>query len=185
MKKSLMCLAAVLTLSAVGPSFASDPLPKRPDSICVRPTVPAAVAKMYQDVKFPLGEIEAPPVSCHDQKAKFKVGYHFKLFVGTGTDWPDAVCRVDYLHKPEEITAACWNACIEQKKDCIQKFATGDKKRKKLCDLQLLACKDVNDLKHFPKVITSISEKYCKKAAPPFPQVTPVQAQPPESSSYF
>jgi hypothetical protein len=185
MKKNLMCLTAVYALFAAGPSLASEPLPPEDASICVQPRVPKAVTDKFGDVKFPLGGVQAPIVSCHNNKAKFKAGYHFKLFIGPGTDWPDAVCRVDYAHTITEITNACWNACIEQKKECYQKFAKKDKKLEKLCDMQMLACKDVNDYKKFPEIITSISENYCKKAAPPFPQVTPIQSQPAESSGYF
>ncbi|MFY1824422.1 hypothetical protein ACN47A_00770 [Myxococcus fulvus] len=187
MKKSLLCLSAVLTLSVAAPSFASEPPPKSkgPDSICVLPSVPASVAKKSLNTKYPVGGIKAPAVSCHDNKGKHKVGYHFKLYVGRGTDWPDAVCRVDYLNKPEELTAACWNACIEQKKSCYSGFAKANADRETLCDNQLLACKEVNDLKKNPQDIKSIHKKYCNVPAPPFPQVAPVQSLHPETSGDF
>ncbi|PTL76554.1 hypothetical protein [Vitiosangium sp. GDMCC 1.1324] len=137
--------------------------PKSAASICIKPTVPESVAKKWRDVQFPLGGLDAPIVSCHDNKEKFKVGYHFKLFVGPGTDFPDAVCRIDYLHKPEELQNACWNACIEQKKLCDKSFTAKNKADSKtLCDAQLLACKNVNDRSRFPIVINDLNDKLCK-----------------------
>ncbi|MBN8471753.1 hypothetical protein JYJ95_35040 [Corallococcus exiguus] len=186
MKKSLMSLSTVFALSFAAPTFASEPPPKskRPDSICVLPSVPATVAKKSPNTKYPLGGINAPAVSCHDNKGKHAAGYHFKLYVGKGTDWPDAVARLDYLHKPEELTAACWNACIEQKKSCSSGFAKANADRQKLCEIQLQACKGVNDVKKNPADINSTSKKYCKTAAPPFPQVSPVQKEPSDNDDH-
>ncbi|RVD80822.1 uncharacterized protein DFL_008711 [Arthrobotrys flagrans] len=143
------------------------------DTLCKIPAVPQDVVKntKWKNVKFPVGGVKAPAVSCHNDKGKHKAGYHFKLYVGPGTAWPNAVCRVDYLHKPTEIQAACWNACIEQKKDCVKSPAVKKLANyQDLCEAQLLACKDANTYSLFKAAIDKINDGYCKDPAPPFPK---------------
>ncbi|KAK6349046.1 hypothetical protein TWF730_009806 [Orbilia blumenaviensis] len=159
--------------------------PKLPDTLCVMPGVPQPVAKQYKGAKYPLGGIKAPAVSCHNDKAKHKAGYHFKLFVGKGTDWPDAVCRIDYAHRASEVTAACWNACIEQRKSCYTGYAQDEPAKKKECDFQQLACLDVNDYKKNLADIGAIDAKYCFKPGPPYPVITkPLTEDPPHNEGY-
>lgn len=155
MKKSLMCLTAVFAFSVANPSFASEPSPESAASLCALPHVPVDVAKKWPGARFPVGGLEAPSVSCHDDKAKFKAGYHFKLFVSPGSGH-----RIDYLHKPAELQAACWNACIEQQKTCIQQFAKSDAAKKGLCDTQLQACKAINN-NELSAFLKEASEKRC------------------------
>ncbi|KAF3099962.1 hypothetical protein TWF102_005379 [Orbilia oligospora] len=150
-----------------------DKGPDLDDSLCSKPTIPAEVVKntKWKNIKFPVGDVKAPAVSCHNRKSKYDAGYHFKLFVGPGTAWPDAVCRKDYTRKTTEIQAACSNACIEQKKSCtssskVRKIAD----YKALCEAQLIACQAINSLKVLPKYIELIKEDYCKKPSPPFPK---------------
>ncbi|MDC0719200.1 hypothetical protein [Nannocystis bainbridge] len=166
-------------LHAPEPARASAEAPQgnQPGSLCIMPGVSASVAKANPGTQYPLGGMRPPAVSCHDNKGKHAVGYHFKLYVGPGTDWPDAVCRVDYLHKPEELTSACWNACIEQKKACYAKFS--GKKGKQQCDEQLIACKAVNDSKKHPAILQERSNSFCKQPAPPFPQPPALTVTPP------
>ncbi|KAK6516626.1 hypothetical protein TWF506_006525 [Arthrobotrys conoides] len=160
------------------------------DSLCFRPMIPSIVLKntKWKSIKFPLGDVYAPAVSCHNRKDKFDANYHFKLYVGRGTKWPDAVCRTDYSHKPTEIQAACHNACTEQKKSCeaspkVQKLANYIE----LCKHQLDACKAINTLKLFPKQIQGINDDYCKKRSPPFPKPPKTGGKPQkgEDLSYY
>ncbi|KAF3316018.1 hypothetical protein TWF173_002798 [Orbilia oligospora] len=150
-----------------------DKGPDLDDSLCSKPMVPRDVVKntKWKNIKFPVGDVKAPAVSCHNRKSKYDAGYHFKLFVGPGTAWPDAVCRKEYTRKPTEIQAACSNACIEQKKSCtssskVRKIAD----YKALCEAQLVACQAINSLKVLPKYIELINKDYCKKPSPPFPK---------------
>jgi hypothetical protein len=90
---------------------------------------------------YPVGGVSAPFVGCHDDKNKVndagKVkNVRFKLFVS-----PDRGARIDYVwNKPNEIQAACKNACIEQEKACKEKYAKGDKVKALHCVAQEKAC---------------------------------------------
>lgn len=162
MKKNLMCLTAVFTLSVAVPSFASEPPPESSTaSICPMTKVTENTLKMKPNSSFPVGGIKAPKVSCHDNKEKFKAGYHFKLFVS-----PDRKQRIDYLHKPEEIQAACQNACIEQSKNCKETFAKGDKAKVAMCNAQLHDCMAAHNESH-SAVFKKISDTRCTKYGEP------------------
>ncbi|TQF10572.1 hypothetical protein FJV41_38700 [Myxococcus llanfairpwllgwyngyllgogerychwyrndrobwllllantysiliogogogochensis] len=162
MKKNLMCLTAVFTLSVAVPSFASEPPPESSAaSICPMTKVNENTLKLKPNNSFPVGGIKAPKVSCHDNKEKFKAGYHFKLFVS-----PDRKERIDYLHKPEEIQAACQNACIEQSKNCKETFAKGDKSKVAMCTAQLHDCMAAHNESH-SAVFKKISDTHCTKYGEP------------------
>ncbi|KAK6363126.1 hypothetical protein TWF730_000575 [Orbilia blumenaviensis] len=157
----------------------------QPDTLCAMPVLSSAVKKKWADAKYPLAGIKAPAVSCHDDKSKHKAGYHFKLYVGPNTPWPKADCRIDYVHKPEDIQSACWNACIEQRKDCLKSAAVKKmSKYTELCQAQHDACRDANDKSKAPAVIQKINDEYCKKPAPPFPKPGGKDADP-EDIDYF
>jgi len=116
----------------------------------------------------PLGGITPPTVNCHNDRGKFKAGYHFKLFVPASSN-----CRMDYLGKPQpgvsEIQAACWNACIEQWKSCRTGYAkcqswnkdSGcDSAKAAKCAKQQDSCKAANTVKDTK--IQSAFSTFCK-----------------------
>lgn len=113
--------------------------PPKADSgmFCVVPTASAAKGAP----SYPLGGVSAPVVGCHDDNAaikKSKDKIRFKLFVS-----PDRKARIDYVwDKPNEIQAACKNACIAQGKECKQRYAKGDKAKSSDCVAQHKACVD-------------------------------------------
>ncbi|KAK6528513.1 hypothetical protein TWF281_009754 [Arthrobotrys megalospora] len=153
-------------------------------TICVVPKVPGSVSKKWPDVKFPLGGIYAPPVGCHDDKTKFKDGNPFKLFVGPGTNWPKAACPTDYTSDPTDVQKACWNSCLEQRKDCEKSFKPKVAALKTtLCDAQLIACKAVNDRK-INKGFDNAVKKNCKKYGDKIGG-KPATQDPPPNDAYF
>ncbi|KAF3910756.1 hypothetical protein ABW20_dc0100282 [Dactylellina cionopaga] len=152
--------------SDVPPAETSTP----PDTICQMPQVPKGDKTKWKGITYPLGGVGWPSVNCHHDKTKFKQGYHFELYAN-----PDAQCRRDYKQTTTEIQAACWNACIEQSKVCITKYASKKVCKGKMCwqttvlkqqcTSQLQACKDAN--KASSSVIVNANKNLCKKWGKP------------------
>ncbi|EPS41448.1 hypothetical protein H072_4640 [Dactylellina haptotyla CBS 200.50] len=139
------------------------------DTICVIPTINDDIRSLlrgYPSLQLPLGDQKAPAVSCHDKESKWKVGYHIKLWVPE-----DSPCRQEYTDSAPEIKSACANACTEQRKACVAKFAakkwcsgrkcidTPDLKR--ACEMQETLCKDAN--KEDSDGIKALAKKVCNK----------------------
>ncbi|EPS41022.1 hypothetical protein H072_5095 [Dactylellina haptotyla CBS 200.50] len=144
-----------------------------PNTVCTLPQAAAADLKKWKGMVFPLGGVWAPAVNCHDDKSKYKDGYHFKLFADEG-----ASCRIDYKHTTDEISTACMNACIEQSKACKTKYAA-----KKYCSggtcwetsvlvtqcqTQLDACKAANkpENANIAKANSDLCTSWSKKSKP-------------------
>lgn len=148
------------------PEEPEQPGDEEPPTICILPQVPSSDSEKYKGITYPLGGIKAPSVSCHNDEAKFKAGFHFKLFAK-----PGAECRIDYKRTTKEIQAACWNACIEQSKVCKTTYASKKVCKDKVCwetsvlatqcETQLKACKDANTEK--AEVIVKADKEWCKK----------------------
>lgn len=139
-----MKILLAASLFAVSLAYAqpadSGPPPESPPKaaagmFCVMPTASAAKGAP----SYPLGGLSAPVVGCHDDPAvikKSKDKIRFKLFVS-----PDRKTRIDYVwDKPNEIQAACKNACIEQGELCKEAYAKGDKAKSSGCAAQQKAC---------------------------------------------
>ncbi|KAK6509349.1 hypothetical protein TWF481_004101 [Arthrobotrys musiformis] len=133
-----------------------DEGPPLDDTLCAAP----------EGSKYPVGGIKAPAVSCNNDKTVHPK-YPFKLYVGPGTAWPKANCPLHYEKKAARLSAACLNACLEQKKDCLKSAAVKKMSGyQNLCEAQDKACQAANA----PARLSKVADTYCAKPALPFPK---------------
>jgi len=107
---------------------------------CIQPKGPPSICPRFAN---PVGGVEAPVLSCQDNKNMFKT-YPVRLFTA-----PGAPCPQHYKSTPHDLWRACTNACLEQHKGCKKKAKTSTDKS--ACDVQsnqcIAAIKDENDFK--------------------------------------